>query len=292
MSTGDDQGVRLEFAKMHGLGNHFMVVDLVTQQGAVNGDLARRWSNPATGVGFDQLLLIEPPGQPDADFRMRIFNSDGSEAAQCGNGARCVAWYIAHRQLSPKPELVLETSGGNIATRRLDQETVEVDMGEPRTDPQRIPFDAHAPGVAPVADLPATFDLTDRGQTWRFTTVSMGNPHAVLFVDNVAAAPVAEVGPVLVAHPVFPEGANVGFCEVVDAGFVRLRVYERGAGETRACGSGACAAVVAAHLAKRVGPRVKVSLPGGKVRISWRGPGSTVTMTGPATLVFEGRIRL
>ncbi len=280
----------LEFAKMHGLGNHFMVVDLVTQHADVGSERARAWGDPYTGVGFDQLLVIEPPTDPDADFRMRIFNSDGSEARQCGNGARCVAWYVAHRQLSPKPELVLQTAGGTIVSRRIDADTVEVDMGEPHTEPERIPFDAAAPEVTVIADLPATYELAIDGGSRRFTTVSMGNPHAVVFVESLADTPVAELGAELVAHPAFPEGVNVGFCQVVDGSFVRLRVYERGVGETRACGSGACAAVVAARLLGRVGPRVKVSLPGGKVRIGWQEPGSTVKMTGPATLVFEGRI--
>lgn len=281
----------LEFAKMHGLGNDFMVVDLVTQQFEVTPELARAWADRHTGVGFDQLLLIEPPTDPDADFRFRIFNADGSEAEQCGNGLRCVAWYVANRRLSPKPELIWQTLGGTTYTRLVNEHAVEVDMGEPRTAPADLPFDATAPGVHAVPDQPATYELDLDGTRQRFTTISMGNPHAVLFVDSVADAPVATLGPVLVAHPVFPEGANIGFCEVVDPAFVRLRVYERGAGETRACGSGACAAVVAARLHDLVGARVKVSLPGGKVRINWPGPGSTVRMVGPATPVFEGRIQ-
>lgn len=281
----------LEFAKMHGLGNDFMVVDLVTQQLEVTPELARAWGDRHTGVGFDQLLLIEPPTDPEADFRFRIFNTDGSEARQCGNGLRCVAWYVANRRLSPKPELVWQTLGGPALTRLANEHAVEVDMGEPRTAPEDLPFDAAAPGVQAVPDRPATYELDLDGTRPRFTTISMGNPHAVLFVDNVADAAVATLGAALVAHPVFPEGANIGFCEVVDPGFVRLRVYERGAGETRACGSGACAAVVAARLHDLVEARVKVSLPGGKVRVNWPGPGSTVRMIGPATPVFEGRIQ-
>lgn len=285
----------LEFAKMHGLGNDFMVIDLVTQQAEVNAEQARVWGDRHTGIGFDQLLLIEPPTDPRADFRFRIFNTDGSEARQCGNGVRCVAWYVAHRRLSPKPELVFQTLGGPVTTRLLADTLVEVDMGTPSTEAGDIPFDptaqAAAPSTAMSADgLPATYDLALGADSCRFTTVSMGNPHAVLLVASVADAPVASVGPALVGHPVFPEGANVGFCEVVDRAFVRLRVYERGVGETRACGSGAAAAVVAAHLLGQVGDRVKVSLPGGKVRVGWQGPGSTVTMTGPAALVFEGQV--
>jgi len=289
--------VLLEFAKMQGLGNDFMVLDLVTQHHDVTAGQARIWADRRTGVGFDQLLLIEPPTEPDADFRFRIFNHDGGEVQQCGNGARCVAAYVALRQLSPKPELKLQTAGGPIVTRLQSQGeraassaevSVEVDMGEPRTAPEALPFD---PAGATAEDTEATYSVSLDGTAWRFTTVSMGNPHAVIMVDAVATAPVAEVGAALVHHPVFPEGANIGFCEVVDRGFVRLRVFERGVGETRACGTGACAAVVAARLLDRVGERVKVSLPGGKVRIAWQGPGATVRMTGPATLVYEGRIQ-
>ncbi len=281
----------LEFAKMHGLGNDFMVIDLVTQAFDVSEEQVRAWGDRRTGVGFDQLLLIEPPTDPDTDFRYRIFNADGHEVQQCGNGARCAARYIAHRMLSPKPELVLQTLAGPIRARLLPDGMVEVDMGEPRTNPATVPFDPTADGAAiPVAGSPCSYELEVAGTRCRVAPVSMGNPHAVLFVDSVADAPVERLGSMLVAHPVFPEGANVGFCEVVDRGFVRLRVYERGVGETRACGTGACAAVVAAQLLDKVGQRVKVSLPGGKVRIAWQGPGSTVRMTGPAVLVFEGQI--
>lgn len=281
----------LEFAKMHGLGNDFMVIDLVTQQYAVDSTRARAWADRRTGVGFDQLLLIEPPTRPDADFLFRIFNADGSEVQQCGNGARCAAWYIAHRRLSPKPELVLESLGGMLVTRLNGDDMVEVDMGEPRTEAAAVPLDSAAAGLEPVSGLDATYTLQLDDATVQFTAVSMGNPHAVLRVKSVANAPVAELGPRLVGHPVFPEGANIGFCEVVDRGFIRLRVFERGVGETQACGTGACAAVVAASLLGDVGQRVKVSLPGGKVRIRWQGPGSTVRMHGPATLVFEGRLQ-
>lgn len=281
--------MRLDFAKMHGLGNDFVVIDLVTQQCRITPELARAWGDRHTGIGFDQLLLIEPPTEPDADFRFRIFNTDGSEARQCGNGIRCVARYVAHRRLSPKPELVFQTLGGPVTTRLRDDGSVEADMGEPRWQPDDIPFDpAAAPGVQPVPECPATYDVPLDGTPVRLTTVSMGNPHAVLLVDSVADTPVAELGAALVAHPMFPDGANIGFCEVVDPGFLRLRVFERGVGETRACGTGACAAAVAARLLGRIGDRAKISLPGGKVRIGWQGPGSTVTMTGPATLVFEG----
>jgi diaminopimelate epimerase len=283
--------MQLEFAKMHGLGNDFMVLDLVTQVFELDEQRIRAWSDRRTGVGFDQLLAIEPPSDPDADFRYRIFNADGAEVEQCGNGARCAALFVARRQLSPKPVLVLQTVNGAITTRLLADDQVEVDMGEPRLAPELVPFDPRADGGAlPVTERLPTHRLTVDGEPLEITPVSMGNPHCVLFVGNVAEAPVERLGRALVAHPVFPEGANIGFCQVVDPGFVRLRVYERGVGETRACGTGACAAVVAAQLQGAVGQRVKVSLPGGKVRIAWQGPGTPVRMTGPATLVFEGHL--
>jgi diaminopimelate epimerase len=283
--------MQLEFAKMHGLGNDFMVLDLVTQAFEPDERQIRLWSDRRTGVGFDQLLAIEPPTDPDADFRYRIYNADGSEVEQCGNGARCAALFIAHRQLSPKPVLVLQTMKGSITTRLLPDDQVEVDMGVPCLVSAQVPFDPRADGGAlPVTDHPASYTLDVDGTTVEITPVSMGNPHCVLFVNSVADAAVATLGPALVGHPVFPEGANIGFCQVVDPGFVRLRVYERGIGETRACGTGACAAVVAAQLRGTVGQRVKVSLPGGKVRIAWQGMGTPVRMIGPATLVFEGAI--
>jgi diaminopimelate epimerase len=283
--------MQLEFAKMHGLGNDFMVLDLVSQSFELGEAQIRAWADRRTGVGFDQLLAIEPPTDPDADFRYRIFNANGGEVEQCGNGARCAARYIAHRQLSPKPALLLQTMGGPITTRLLPDGQVEVDMGEPKTAPERVPFNPTADGGAlPLAGQALTYTLGVDGEDWEITPVSIGNPHCVLFVTNVADAPVERLGQALVGHPVFPEGANIGFCQVVDPGFVRLRVFERGVGETRACGTGACAAVVAAQIRGAVGQRVKVSLPGGKVRISWQGPGTPVRMTGPATLVFEGRI--
>ncbi len=203
----------LEFAKMHGLGNDFMVLDLVTQDFVPSEPQIRAWSDRRTGVGFDQLLAIEPPTDPDTDFRYRIFNADGSEVEQCGNGARCAALYIARRQLSPKPALLLQTMNGPITTRLLGDDQVEVDMGEPRIAPELVPFDPRADGGAlPVAERPLAYRLTVEGESLEVTPVSMGNPHCVVFVNNVAEAPVEALGRALVAHPVFPDGANVGFC--------------------------------------------------------------------------------
>lgn len=289
--------MQLEFSKMHGLGNDFMVLDLVTQLFVPTPGQIHAWSDRHTGVGFDQLLAIEPPDNPDADFRYRIYNADGTEVEQCGNGARCAALFVAARQLSPKRSLLLETSAGLITVTRLADGTVEVDMGRPDRTPAALPFCPDAPGVSRV-DYPDASGQAG-ASAWRIDTpvgpvecmtVSMGNPHAVIFVDNVANAPVAELGPVLMAHPAFPSGVNVGFAQVVDAAFLRLRVFERGVGETRACGTGACAAAVAARLRGFTGARVKVSLPGGKVRIAWQGPDHAVKMIGPATLVYQGHI--
>jgi len=276
--------MKIRFSKMHGLGNDFMVVDRVTQSVDFPSEKIRCLSDRHTGVGFDQLLLVEPPNDPDADFCYRIFNADGSEAQQCGNGARCFARFVFDNDLSPKRALRLETRTGTIITRLGDNGDVEVDMGVPRTSPCEIPFVADSSGP--------THRLDVDGDSVEVTPVSIGNPHAVLFVDSVIDAPVAELGAAIGRHARFPEGVNVGFCQVVDAGFARLRVFERGVGETRACGTGACAAAVAGQLTGRLGKRCKISLPGGKLRIHWPGPGETLTMTGPATRVYDGSIEL
>jgi diaminopimelate epimerase len=272
--------MRLSFSKMHGLGNDFMVIDLVSQTVRLTPEIVRRLADRHTGVGFDQLLCVEPPTDPETDFRYRIFNADGGEAEQCGNGARCFAKFVVAAGLSNKTELKLQTSNGMIATRLRDDGMVEVDMGVPSLDPVQIPF---------VTDTPATSYRIEVGDgDVDVVPVSIGNPHAVLFVDSIATAPVESLGPELMRHPRFPNGANVGFCQVIDPGFARLRVWERGVGETRACGSGACAAAVAAIISGRCQPRVKISLPGGKVKIAWAGSGQPLYMTGPACLVYEG----
>ena len=274
--------MKLRFAKMHGLGNDFMVVDLVTQRGTPTPDQVRSWGDRRTGVGFDQLLAVLPPSDPDADFRMRIFNADGSEAEQCGNGARCFARFVVEEELTVKRELLLETEGGNIRTELLDNRQVRVDMGVPSTEPERVPFVAEETRASYVIDVgDASVEVTP---------VSMGNPHAVVFVNNVARADIEGIGSALQHHERFPEQVNVGFLQVVDRRFGRLRVYERGAGETRACGSGACAAMVAARLHDRLEARAKISLPGGKLRLEWQGHGSTAKLSGPTQFVYTGRI--
>ncbi len=283
--------MKLPFAKMHGLGNDFMVLDLVTQTFMPGAGQIARWADRHTGVGFDQLLIVAPPEDPDVDFRYRIFNADGSEAEQCGNGARCIARFIAHMGLSVKPDVRFQTNNGRIETRLLPDGQVEVDMGVPRLAPDDIPCDVSRADAAISLGAVTRYRLTDpAGETHELIPVSMGNPHGVILVDDITTAPVAEVGARLTSHPFFPERANIGFCQVVDAGFARLRVFERGVGETRACGTGACAAVVAGRLAGLLDERVKVSLTGGKARISWQGPDAPVFMTGPGTLVYEGEI--
>lgn len=285
--------MRTAFSKMHGLGNDFMVLDLLTQDLTFTPELIRSWSDRRTGVGFDQLLTIEPPTDPDADFRYRIFNADGTEVEQCGNGARCAALFIAEQQLSPLTKLTLETMSGSIVTCRVNASTIAVDMGIPDTQLHAVPFkvqESKDNNQEVLANGNLIQPVVVNDETVWITPVSIGNPHGVLFVDDIVSAPVGELGQVLTNHSCFPEGANIGFCQIVDRSFARLRVFERGVGETRACGTGACAAVVAGHLLDKLDTVVKISLPGGKVRISWQGQGTVVRMSGPATHVFEGHV--
>ncbi|MCZ6890116.1 MAG: diaminopimelate epimerase [Gammaproteobacteria bacterium] len=276
--------MHLEFAKMHGLGNDFMVVDLVTRQYELQPEQIRLWGDRRTGIGFDQLLAVMPPADPTADFRYRIFNADGSEAEQCGNGARCFAKFVTDRKLTIKTCLTLETSGGLIHTELMDNDAVLVDMGMPETDPERIPFKTEERAIS--------YSLRVGDETYEITPVSIGNPHAVMFVDDVAETKVAEIGASIQRSDRFPESVNVGFLQIIDQSFARLRVYERGAGETLACGTGACAAMVAGRLHGRFKDRAKISLPGGKIRIMWHGENSPVRMVGPAALVYEGRVHV
>ena len=273
--------MQLRFAKMHGLGNDFMVIDLVTQEFDLGPAHVRRWSDRNTGVGFDQLLILAPPTDPQADFLYRVYNADGSIAEQCGNGARCVARFARRAQLSPKAELRLQTAAGPIRASFADQ-GVEVELGIPSTQPCDVPFAAEGDGP--------DYSIDSEAGHFRITPVSLGNPHGVLFVEDIAAAQVSAIGGALASHPRFPEGANIGFCQVIDRGRIRLRVFERGVGETRACGTGACAAVAAGRRHGKLAPSVQVSLPGGKVRVVWQQSAAPIRMTGPAALVFEGRI--
>ena len=274
----------LRFTKMHGLGNDFMVIDALSQSFELTPEQISAFADRRTGIGFDQLLIVAPPDDPDADFWYRIFNADGTSAEQCGNGARCVALFVKNHQLASKAKLIWQTTNGSITTQVL-QDGVEVDMGPPGFAPDEVPFDAQL-------DDTGRFQVEVCNQTLDVHPVSMGNPHGVLFVDSVHDAPVAEVGAALTRHHAFPEGANISFCEVVDRNFIRLRVFERGVGETRACGTGACASAIVSRVHGLVNERVKVSLPGGKVRIHWPGTDAPVKMSGPATLVYEGSLDL
>ncbi len=274
----------LRFTKMHGLGNDFMVIDLVTQHAQLSAKLIRQWSDRHTGIGFDQLLVVEPPSNPDMDFRYRIFNADGGEVEQCGNGARCFARFVQDKRLTAKSEIHVETAGGPIILTVNADGQVTVDMGAPRFSPAQIPFQAETEAL--------TYTLEVGEQQLQISTVSMGNPHSVTLVDDLDSFPVASLGPLIEKHPRFDQGVNAGFMQLIDRHHARLRVYERGAGETLACGTGACAAAVAGiRLGHLVSP-VSIQLPGGSLHIEWAGPGQPVMMTGPATRVYEGQIRV
>lgn len=274
----------VRFTKMHGLGNDFMVIDAVSQRVRLTPKIVCRLADRHTGIGFDQLLLVEPPSRPDMDFRYRIFNADGSEVEHCGNGARCFGRFVRERRLTVKDEIHVETARGQAILYLLPDRQVDVDMGVPELSPAEIPFTAESQA--------ATYRVEANGEQVELSAVSMGNPHGVVLVDNVDTAPVATLGPVLEAHPRFPKKANIGFMQVINRGEIRLRVFERGAGETLACGTGACAAVVAGRQRGLLDEEVLVHLPGGDLRIRWAGEGQSLRMVGPATTVFEGQIYL
>ncbi len=276
--------MRLEFTKMHGLGNDFVVIDLVSQRVKLTPEQIRELADRHFGVGFDQLLLVEPPETPEVDFRYRIFNADGSEVSQCGNGARCFARFVRDRRLTQKKVLKVETASGIIELRADDDGWVTVDMGAPRFAPAQIPFQADAEAL--------TYRVDVAGQNVELATVNMGNPHAVLRVENVDTAAVETLGPALESHARFPERVNVGFMQIVDKQHIRLRVFERGSGETLACGTGACAAAVAGIRLGWLQSPVMVKLPGGELEIRWDGEGQPVIMHGPTARVFEGVLRL
>ncbi len=279
------RGMRLSFSKMHGLGNDFVLLERSQLPQELNVGQIRGLADRRRGVGFDQLLVIGPAGAADADFRLEIFNADGERAEQCGNGVRCVARYIERKGLSEKRELTIESSGRLIRlVRESGSDIVNGDMGTPVFEPQEIPF---------IADRRAArYEIEAAGQRLEVGALSLGNPHAVLVVDDVEHADLPAVGPALERHPRFPNRVNVGFMEIVNSGRVRLRVHERGVGETLACGTGACAAVVAGRLWGRLSERVSVDLPGGTLRVSWPGEGASVWLAGPATWVYEGILEL
>ncbi|EDU58112.1 diaminopimelate epimerase [Providencia stuartii ATCC 25827] len=274
----------MQFSKMHGLGNDFMVVDGVTQNVYFSPELISRLADRHTGVGFDQLLLVEAPYDPDLDFHYRIFNADGSEVAQCGNGARCFARFVRLKGLTNKQKIKVSTQSGRMVLTINENDDVCVNMGEPEFEPQKVPFRA--------IKAEKTYIIRALERTVLCGVVSMGNPHCVIQVESVKTAEVEILGPVLESHERFPERTNVGFMEIVSAHHIRLRVFERGAGETQACGSGACAAVAIGIQQGLLANQVKVDLPGGSLDISWNGPGTPLYMTGPASHVYDGVIQL
>jgi len=274
----------IPFSKMHGLGNDFVVLDGVTRSIRLSPEQIRRIADRHFGVGCDQVLLVEPASAPGTDFRYRIFNADGGEVEQCGNGARCFVKFVHDKDLTHKREIAVETLAGVIRPRLEADGQVTVDMGVPRFEPVDVPFEAPA-----RADQ---YELDLDGRTIHVSVLSMGNPHAVLIVPDVARANVANDGPRIERHARFPRRVNAGFMQVIDRGHIRLRVHERGVGETLACGTGACAAVVAGRQRGVLDDTVEVNLPGGRLHITWEGEGQVVRMTGPATTVFEGTLDL
>lgn len=276
--------MQFNFSKMHGLGNDFMVVDCVTQNVFFSPDAIRRLADRHRGVGFDQLLVVEPPYDPETDFHYRIFNADGSEVEQCGNGARCFARFVWLKGLTNKYHISVSTKAGKMVLKLENDNQVTVNMGVPEFEPGKIPFRAK--------QSEKTYLLRAGTQTLFCGAVSMGNPHCVTVVDDVDTFDVEILGPLLESHERFPERVNAGFMQILNRNEVRLRVYERGAGETQACGSGACAAVAVGRMQGLLDERVTVSLPGGELQIRWAGEGKPLYMSGPATHVYDGQIAL
>jgi diaminopimelate epimerase len=275
--------MRLAFTKMHGLGNDFIVFDVPDAAGAPSGAEVRRLSDRRTGIGFDQALVLEPPRRAGTDVHYRVFNADGSEVEQCGNGARCIARLVASRRhASLERPLVMDSPGGVVHAKLRPDGLVAVAMGVPDFSPAALPFDA--PAEAPTYHLE-----TDAGPV-EIGAVSIGNPHAVIRVREVARAPVDTVGPAVENHPRFPRRVNVGFVEIVAPDHVRLRVFERGVGETRACGTGACAAVACGRRHGPLAEEVTVDVPGGRLLVRWPGPGAQIWLTGPAETAYEGHV--
>jgi diaminopimelate epimerase len=272
--------MKLHFTKMHGLGNDFVVIDGVRQDVRLSTAVLRLLADRRFGVGCDQILLVERATRPDADFRYRIFNADGGEVEHCGNGARCFVKFVRDQGLTDRRRIIVETAGGLIALEEADDGAVTVDMGPPRFAPADVPFEAQADAPVHVLDVDGT--------SVELSVLSMGNPHAVQVVADVDRAPVAAEGPRIEHHRRFPQRVNAGYLQVIDRANIRLRVWERGVGETLACGTGACAAVVTGIRRGLLDAVVRVATRGGTLVIEWRGPGHPVLMTGPATTVFEG----
>jgi diaminopimelate epimerase len=287
--------MKLKFTKMHGAGNDFVVIDGINQHIDFTAEQWKRLGDRRFGVGADQILLVEKPTRPGCDFRYRIFNADGGEVEQCGNGSRAFVKFVSEKGLTDRRSITVETKAGVIAPRLEADGNVTVDMGPPVLDPQRVPFDAEGlqgerQGGATL--WPLVLELAGAKESVLISAVSMGNPHAVQVVDDVDTAPVELTGPLIERHVRFPNRVNAGFMQIVARQHVKLRVFERGVGETLACGTGACAAVVAGIARGLLDSPVRVDARGGQLSISWAGEGEPVLMTGPAVTVFEGEMEI
>ena len=276
--------MRIDFTKMHGLGNDFIVLNLPADACLPSREQWRALADRHGGIGFDQALVLLPPRRSSTDVFYRVFNADGGEVEQCGNGARCVAALLHRRGRGSDGVLSMDSIGGVLHARVLADGSVSVDMGVPVFEPRSLPFDAPAPS--------ATYTISAAGESIEFGAVSVGNPHAVLRVEAVESAAVERIGRALQNSPHFPRQVNVGFMQIVNAGQIRLRVYERGVGETLACGTGACAAVAVGRSLGLLGADVEVHVPGGRLSVHWDGPGQSVWLTGPAQQAFEGRVEI
>lgn len=276
--------MRIDFTKMHGSGNDFIVFDWPAGQALPSAEQLRKLGNRRTGIGFDQALVLEKPRRADTAVFYRIFNSDGGEVEQCGNGARCVAALLYRRGQTSAGAVTMDSPAGLVHARVQSGSVVSVDMGVPSFEPRNLPFDAPA-----RAD---TYSLDVGGQKIEIGAVSMGNPHAVIVVDSTDTAPVETLGPAIEKHPRFPNRVNAGFVEIIDRSHIKLRVYERGAGETLACGTGACAAVAVERKRGVLDASVVVRARGGELRVNWDSPGDNIWLTGPAEVAFEGHVEV
>ena len=280
--------MEIRFTKMHGLGNDFIVLNNLGGDYRLNSEQISRLGDRHFGIGFDQLLLVEGAAEPGIDFSYRIFNVDGREVEHCGNGARCFAKYVSEKGLTDKKSIVVKTVNRILTLNISEDGQITVDMEAPVFAAEKIPFVTDIEGAANTREI----SISGTSSEIQFHALSMGNPHAVIRVEDLEKTAVKEIGEALGSHPDFPEGCNVGFMQLLDRKTIRLRVYERGAGETQACGTGACAAVVAGCLQGLLDDTVTVILLGGELSISWSGLDSPVLMTGPATTVFEGTLQI
>jgi diaminopimelate epimerase len=274
--------MNIQFSKMHGLGNDFMVIDGINQSVSLTSEMIAGWANRHFGIGFDQLLLVERPESDIAMFKYRIFNADGDEVAQCGNGARCFARFVREKGLTDATIIPVETNNGLLVLKVIDDERVQVNMGIPNFEPKKIPFNRD--------QRSAQYQIKLDELILNISALSIGNPHAVMLVDDVDTAAVETIGPAVEAHEDFPQRVNVGFMQIIDRNHFKLRVYERGSGETMACGSGACAAMAAGQMLGLLDTQATATLRGGDLILDWQGQGKPVMMTGNTAMVYQGEI--